>query len=179
MLRDRSSGHSTGRGGGVGSHLNSPVCVVISDVHRFVPATTSYVSALAVARLCAQTAQDAIYGFCPLCSRTDAGTVPSLTDPGPGPVALSRSSPRADLCVSLSPRVVPRPTLRDALQGAGDPRLRHVQVVCDLAQGPPGQTGPADSVAFSPDGTRIASGGADGTVRLWDPATGKSVGDPL
>ena len=73
-------------------------------------------SALAVARLCAQTAQDAIYGFCPLCSRSDAGTVASLTDPGPGPVALSRSSPRADLRVSLSPRVVPRPTLRDALQ---------------------------------------------------------------
>jgi hypothetical protein len=67
------------------SHLNSPVCVVISDVHRFVPATTSYMSALAVARLCAQTAQDAIYGFCALCSRTDAGTVASLTDPGPGP----------------------------------------------------------------------------------------------
>jgi len=39
MLRDRSGGHSTGRGGGVGSHLNSPVCVVISDVDRFVPAT--------------------------------------------------------------------------------------------------------------------------------------------
>jgi hypothetical protein len=39
MLRDRSGGHSTGRGGGVGSHLNSPVCVVISDVHRFGPAT--------------------------------------------------------------------------------------------------------------------------------------------
>ena len=51
--------------------------------------------------------------------------------PGPGPVALSRSSLRADLRVSLSPRVVPRPTLRDALQGAGDPRLRHVQVVCE------------------------------------------------
>ena len=82
MLRDRSGGHSTGRGGAVSSHLNSPVCVIISDVHRFVPATTSYVPALAVARLCAQTAQDAIYRFCALCSRTDAGTVASLTDPG-------------------------------------------------------------------------------------------------
>src|SRR6478736_1883245 len=29
MLRDRSGGHSAGRGG-VGGHLNSPVCVVIS-----------------------------------------------------------------------------------------------------------------------------------------------------
>ena len=35
------------------------------------------------------------------------------------------------------------------------------------------------SVAFSPDGTRIASGGFDNTVRVWDPATGKPVGDPL
>ena len=56
--------------------------LLFSDVHRFVPATTSYVSALAVARLCAQTVQDAIYRFCALCSRTDAGTVASLTDPG-------------------------------------------------------------------------------------------------
>ncbi|HUU61491.1 MAG TPA: kelch repeat-containing protein, partial [Acidimicrobiia bacterium] len=31
----------------------------------------------------------------------------------------------------------------------------------------------AVAVAFSPDGTRIATGEADGTVRLWDPATGQ------
>lgn len=42
-----------------------------------------------------------------------------------------------------------------------------------------GHTGWATRVAFSPDGTRLASAGADGTMLLWDPATGESAGPPL
>src|SRR5262249_57033917 len=35
------------------------------------------------------------------------------------------------------------------------------------------------AVAFSPGGTLLASAGADGTVRLWNPATRRPVGAPL
>jgi WD40 repeat protein len=34
-------------------------------------------------------------------------------------------------------------------------------------------------VAFSPDGTLLATAGDDGTVLLWNPATSRRVGAPL
>ncbi len=40
-------------------------------------------------------------------------------------------------------------------------------------------TSPVQSVAFSPDGQRIATGSNDTTVRMWDAATGQPIGDPM
>ena len=41
-----------------------------------------------------------------------------------------------------------------------------------------GHTDAVNSVAFSPDGKTLASGSDDDTVRLWDVATGRQIGQP-
>lgn len=42
-----------------------------------------------------------------------------------------------------------------------------------------GHSGAVYSVAFSPDGTRIISGGGDNTLRLWDARSGLPIGSPF
>jgi WD40 repeat protein/tetratricopeptide (TPR) repeat protein len=72
---------------------------------------------------------------------------------------------------------------------AGDPGLAHAaraglsawqhQVNRLVRPFPHSTEGSVRCVAFSPDGTTVATGGTDGTARLWDAATGKLIGSPL
>ena len=43
----------------------------------------------------------------------------------------------------------------------------------------PGAPGVGSSVAFSGGGKTIATGGRDGIIRLWDPATRQEIGTPM
>src|SRR5262249_50031132 len=58
--------------------------------------------------------------------------------------------------------------------------LDRAVIVWDTATGKevvrfPGHKTIVWSVAFSPDGNRVASGGDDGNVKIWDPVTGQEA----
>ncbi len=67
--------------------------------------------------------------------------------------------------------------------GSTQPELRGFEwwLLQSLTAGEQGQvfsghTGAVTAIAFSKDGLTLASGGADNTVRLWEPKTGQSLG---
>src|SRR5262249_29581299 len=92
------------------------------------------------------------------------------------PVCILR--PGLSSCTSVA--FSPDGTCLAAVQGSGDYVAKDSGVVIlwdwradREVRRLEGQTGGAHSIAFSHDGHRLAAAGYDGTVRLWDVATGE------
>jgi serine/threonine protein kinase/WD40 repeat protein len=78
---------------------------------------------------------------------------PSRVEPEPEAVAVKPGEPLSEMAMVVGPAAV-----------AGV-RSWTIETI--------GHRGTVDALAYSPDGSRLATGGDDGTVRIWDPATGK------
>lgn len=71
----------------------------------------------------------------------------------PEPVTIKPGGPLSEMALVVGPA---------ALEGV---RSWSIETI--------GPRGAVNALAYSPDGTRLATGGDDGTLRIWDPATGK------
>ena len=100
--------------------------------------------------------------------RTECGQVVGSRDRPSHPFA--RGTSRLDLRTGVRPR-------RTALRiGRGDRKIR----IWEISSGRTvlsleGHTGEILGIAFSPDGSRLASCGVDRKIRVWDLASGKTV----
>ncbi len=86
---------------------------------------------------------------------------PQPKDPPPQPARADPPAARVEADEDAGAARAESPLPAGALRRLGTSRLRHAYIV--------------SSIAYSPDGKVIASGSHLGTVRFWEPATGKEL----
>ncbi|MGW3820152.1 hypothetical protein [Streptomyces sp. NPDC005046] len=114
-------------------------------------------------------------------ARPRARTTPRTTVQAPGDAGRR---PRVDTEPAESPASEdPQSSLDVPHQSRAEPAPRTPAVkpesILEAVQTFTLHAGLVLAVAFSPDGTLLATSSDDGTVRLWDPATRQPIGQPL
>src|SRR4051794_19842220 len=89
--------------------------------------------------------------------------------PTPTPAPTATTAPTATIDRPTTPTAIPPTATPLAAPVTATPGLPLVSPARVLSGAP----GEVRAVVFSPDGARVASGDADGGVRIWDPATGQ------
>ncbi|MCJ0871086.1 WD40 repeat domain-containing serine/threonine protein kinase [Streptomyces sp. AP-93] len=133
------------------------------------PSTADVLTRLSVTG--ADVASGIPFNDLPTAPGSEPGAAPS-TAPSAAPAAPVRTLPRRTLlfggmAVAATTAAVPAYFLWREAGTDPDPG----KPVARLG----GHTGEVGCLAFAPDGTTLASGSNDGTVRLWDVATGRTI----
>jgi WD40 repeat protein len=101
-------------------------------------------------------------------------SIDSFLDQAGGPLITSPSVGFYVWCVKFLPEN------RHALAAGSEGNMVIVDTAAgNIVQRFQGHTGVVKSVAVSADWTHIVSCGTDGTVRVWDAASGAAMGEPL
>ncbi|GAA0835896.1 WD40 repeat domain-containing protein [Streptosporangium amethystogenes subsp. fukuiense] len=111
------------------------------------------------------------------------GRDPAFLYRGTRLAGLTEASPRWEYASTFGAELTEVPLLAaTAWSVAPTPEARRALITTTPAPARAvfsGHTGRVNAVAISPKGGIVAGGGDDGTVRLWDMATGRAVGRPM